>query len=775
VILQVENISGSSDRDADIVFTQYKKMLTQKVGIQLDITGLRADQPYTGRFDDYFVLPSLVQEQKEINKELIVIEEKNDCISEFSNIRCLSIVIGAPGSGKSTWTKWLQREVLKSDKGIIAIRVEFRELNENELPSTYEIIRKSVSHQLTEDLSSSRIKKWFTSFRIVFILDGFDEIKPVNRGKFLDWITEIKEFTTGCPIIITSRPITTNHLKSLKGNWNYWHIRSFNKERVIKYITQWYANFPLLLNSDRDVNSKDIAREWSKDPTIGPLTGNPLLLSTLLMVHHLDGKLPSGRANLYKRYVDGMLGLWDERHKVTATNIQLTSNEKRKILRGIAIKLFFSEIETIEENELIVWLAEFLQTNNINESAIDVLSVLRERTGLIIGPGIYNFVHKTIVEFLVAETLYEGVHNDAEGKRIDRFRLLNHLGDDSWNVVIFLWAGLSPAIDVTSFIEHSINNNDLAIGFGILLDQYDRISVKDRKRMFQKIKNLDCFLPTNIYFGVPGWPTFYTHAYGIPTGGLRSISSDGFHDLISSLLERAIIDNTISWKDFDLDKNDFGWLIIILFSTLPSDDWETVIKIYKTWNESKDGELINELQIEKGGKNQISPFRKDILSTLQMSEDEWGYFIAGRMTYWWYEYQTKIPEIARYCYTFIKLFPQFSGFISLHLISSFFGRESIFRPGVLSQKDFSKYFEIIAKLILNDNFKNLNKKFLKETKNWELSRQVSKVDRDLLVMFQSKLQSFSDNNLLINSDTLEIMMELIDKLIQLRLQSENNQ
>jgi predicted NACHT family NTPase len=160
------------------------------------------------------------------------------------------------------------------------------------------------------------------------------------------------------------------------------------------------------------------------------------------MVHHLDGSLPSGRSQLYRRYVDGMLGLWDDRRQVTATTVPLSLVQKQQILRSLALHLFLREEEQLDESDALVWLQELLQEKKISLPADDVLATLRERSGLIIGPGIYSFAHKSIAEYLVADAILQGDQWDEFGKRIDRFRLFEYRDDDRWNTVTFLWAGL---------------------------------------------------------------------------------------------------------------------------------------------------------------------------------------------------------------------------------------------------------------------------------------------------------------------------------------------
>ena len=204
-----------------------------------------------------------------------------------------------------------------------------------------------------------------------------------------------------------------------------------------------------------------------------------LLLSTLLTVHHLDGRLPSGRAQLYKRYVEGMLGLWDDRRKVNATDISLAQVQKHQIMRGLALRMFLEGQEQLDEPMVEEWLQSTLSAMNLRLAANDVLTALRERTGLLIGPGIYGFVHKTVAEYLVAESILQGDQRDAKGQKIDRLCLFEHRQDDRWNTVTFLWAGLAPVTDLESFIDACLAAGELPLAFGLLFDQLVRIPRDD--------------------------------------------------------------------------------------------------------------------------------------------------------------------------------------------------------------------------------------------------------------------------------------------------------
>lgn len=548
---RVDELAASPSRDADATLTVVRRTLAQKIRLELDLTGLRADRPLAGKFDNFFVHPQIKEEVKSNadKKQARVVGEPDESFNLFTFKSHRAIVIGQPGAGKSTWAKWLQREALSTRWTGICVRVELRRFSSETLLSLHELIREAAGQHLAEELTGERIGEWLKAKQIVFILDGFDEIRPSERDKVYDWIVELDTVVRECSFILTSRPLTTDHLERLSTNWQDWTIEPFDEARIVDYIQRWYIHTSLLLETDRVVNARNLAASWRKDPTIEPLTGNPLLLSTLLMVHHLDGSLPSGRSQLYRRYVEGMLGLWDDRRKVAATTVQLSLEEKRHIMRGFALKMFLQGQDQLDEPAALELVQGLLQKINVSLPEEDVLAGLRERSGLIIGPGIYSFVHKSVAEYLVAESVLQGDQRDETGRRIDRFCLFEHRDNDRWNTVTFLWSGLAPLADVESFIDECINIRAWNLAYGILNDQYDRFTTEIRRKLLLEIISVNQSLvhyKKNTYWGC-SQPKGKLSELNVPTFQLRSIVST--HEPFHRLVIRAVEDSTLVWSD----------------------------------------------------------------------------------------------------------------------------------------------------------------------------------------------------------------------------------
>ncbi len=570
----VDELATSPSRQADETLSIVRRLLAQKVKLKLDLTGLRADRPLAGQFDDFFVHPEIKETPEDQKKQARVVGAADESFTQFTSRQRQATVVGPAGAGKSTWAKWLQRETLTPRWTGIGVRVELRRFADKPLLSLHDLVRETAGRHLAEDLTAERIGRWLDAKQVVFILDGFDEIRPIDRDKVYDWLVELQSAARGCPFVLTSRPLTTDHLERLNAaEWQDWTIEPFDEPRIVDYIQRWYAHTPLLPDDKRAINAEELATSWRGDPTIKPLTGNPLLLSTLLMVHHLDGSLPSGRSELYRRYVEGMLGLWDDRRQVSATAVQLMLEQKRQITRGFALKLFFEEQDQLDEPATLEWLREFLQKMNISSPASEILDAIQERSGLIVGPGIYSFAHKSIAEYLVAEAVLQGDQRDAAGIRIDRFRLFEHRDHDRWNTVTFLWAGLAPLSDLEAFIEECSQAKNLKLAYGILDDQYDRIPIDIRRRLVLQPMAAEQFPETPSRSGwlVSRPSTISLDGRPGPGRSELTLRSIGPSPDLSNVIDRSATDGTIAWSDQINAKEGWREYFWMYFADRPND------------------------------------------------------------------------------------------------------------------------------------------------------------------------------------------------------------
>ncbi|NRT87285.1 NACHT domain-containing protein [Clostridium beijerinckii] len=728
VMRTVDEIKKTPERQADDKLNLIRMALAQKIRFDLDLTGLRGDRPMVGNFNDFFVHPQI----SETNKKSYIreINTAEESISNFIYKREHAIIIAPPGGGKSTWSKWLQRELLSTKWNGIVVRYELRRFSTDSMLTLYELIRDIVGKHFSENLKTEYIDEWLKSNKIAIILDGFDEIRPNDRDSVFEWIVDLNVVANGCPLIITSRPITTDHFNRLGSEWSWWSIQPFDNSRIVDYIERWYKYTPLLGDNNRIINGEELSRTWKNDPTIEPLTSNPLLLSTLLMVHHLDGSIPNGRSQLYKRYIDGMLGIWDDRRDVNAVDIKLSLIQKKQILKRFAIFMFFEEEDQIDETKIIVWLNNLLDNLRLKFKAEEVLSQLRERSGLIIGPGIYSFIHKTVGEYLVAEEILDGDYRLESGMKVDRFCLFENRENDRWNSVIFLWSGIAPVYDVESFIEQCIKMDDCELGYGILLDQYVRLSPEFCYKIILGEKYISK-INTACDFGCDSFwicSSSYVDKYGyvVPDFELKSIND---YNTFSNILSKMIHDNIITIKNY---LNVSGKLKELIWMTLIS-DFNTI----EIWSEALT----------------YIPFENNKIKWIYWSIEQ----TIGKVCMHTRENLRKVIEMYK------SVCPEANGVLPIGLISIALNRKS--------QNDREAYIYLVKNIIHflpNCSKEEINNEWLISTEEWLIDSLDNENAIDLLEEFKNELIVLANTDKGEADDLYNSAINYIIEIIKLR-------
>jgi len=502
---KLDQLSSKDSNTADVLLNRVRQSLAQRVEFLLDLTGLRGERPDAVPMEKCFVIPELARlvedRRAAFEKRQIRIGAAKDIVGTFSRPSLRAVVIGSPGSGKSTWSRWLQRQQLTSDKqrdkegdkDRIAILVRLRDLlKAPDFPSFQNLIRDAAGTHLREEVDADTARGWCSSGTVTFILDGFDEVPPTRRDSVISWIRDLDSSTENAGLILTSRPLTTSHLERLSVQWLRWELLPFDQRRITNYVTNWYAYAPLLTEKQREIDAKELSEKWINDFALQPLIGIPLMLATIVMVHHLDGDLPRGRSKLYERYVDGMLGLWESRWGVPPS-IQLSVDLKRRILTALAVHLHMANTEQFGDDEIKLFMQRVLPDLGCEHTVQEVLDHLRERTGLLIGPGTWSFVHKNVGEFLVAAAIRDGDCLTNDGQKLDRLRLFAERNNDRWNNVLFFWAGLTTPGDLQSFIEQVFSEsgaNDPILALSLFYDQLPKYRLTEPWRTNQLLQFL---------------------------------------------------------------------------------------------------------------------------------------------------------------------------------------------------------------------------------------------------------------------------------------------
>ncbi|MBF0631074.1 MAG: SUMF1/EgtB/PvdO family nonheme iron enzyme [Magnetococcales bacterium] len=362
-------------------------------------------------------------------------------------------------------------------------------------------------------------KDWeqrLTKGTAMLLLDGLDEVADVTvRGRMFDVFQNAVTHWPKCPIIVTSRPISADLLKSM--GFHRTVIDPFETPAIQEFINRWSTaifnqesnTLPIgEANRHADLLGKAILNK----PAIRKLATNPVMLTCLCIVHWNEGRLPEGRARVYDKVIEWLMlsrKRLREEHgytsrfalaaftKIALTMMGLGLNDKKAAFdldeaATIALPLYQRHIlQTAELPQVRDWVHfECFRSGIMEETSRNKL----------------RFWHLTFQEYLAARAL-------AEMDKEDWWPIIDRqLVNPQWRETVDLFPGVllkGGDLGVDELLSRILNKypgqslNEMALKAGILgrilepLNVYDYQPEPAIKTLFRQAleRSLELFTP----------------------------------------------------------------------------------------------------------------------------------------------------------------------------------------------------------------------------------------------------------------------------------------
>jgi hypothetical protein len=441
-----------------------------------------------------------------VDRDIARLEPQPDggIIAALEQYPCL-VVLGGPGSGKSTMTKHLawshmatddvsaSRELLSGHP--VPLRIELRRLNEERKKTNYDFLTFATEVLLKREgieINPKMFKALLTRRRLLLLFDGLDEAgTPKER---LDLVNEIEHFALSYPgnrVLVTSRPVGYQLAPVSHPLFFQAEVQSFNDAQIQQFLENWYtAVLRLSPIPKREQEELDLLLTTLKgNIRLHRLAENPLLLTVITMLHRYE-RLPDRRVLVYDRCADLLLETWAKLRGTDARwqDINLVKEDQYACIAALGFVLHTRSQEESDDDKakdttvdvssrfLRDQVEAFLKKKELANSLVEqrrvatrFIELAQEEAGLIVERGtddngelLYSFVHRTFQEYFAAADVYERYQQEEDAGIISIF-LSEHLHDPHWREVILLLLAKLKSMPVTKQLQQLLQGDIISL------------------------------------------------------------------------------------------------------------------------------------------------------------------------------------------------------------------------------------------------------------------------------------------------------------------------
>lgn len=485
-------------KNANIDFWDEEKLITfiDKYNPLYWVKGSQQYKRYMTRFLDYIKIDSATKalgiSDSKIRKILDVAIEPRLCervekqdgsfewasrtVSSVVRLPNNSIIIGEPGSGKTTLFKRLSQEIieqnsLRNDSEFYPIILTFNNVKNASFDIYKAINRYFASEWLNATIDVDDIIN--TSQCVIFI-DALDELPVmVEKEKALQAITEFNSEHPKIKIICSSRPSDYLFENCDTLGFKYLEIEPINHQQIKTFLSTYF--------SDNTTKSKRLLKSLKDTGILHKLPKTPMTIALItILFDENEVEIPATITDLYRQFVDLLLG----RDTTENTMEVIEVGVRHRLLCNIARKMHLTNRQSVAFNELDAWVQEYAEPRGQTIGTKAIVEDYITNTGILY----YNerdeiqFKHLSFQEYFVAYDIY-----NYSGE--DRITIIKNFNNSWWQNVAIFYAGMSK--DSPSFLNEILANSEPSTlyemvsntgGMGLLLQALYNTPMDDRLR-----------------------------------------------------------------------------------------------------------------------------------------------------------------------------------------------------------------------------------------------------------------------------------------------------
>ena len=300
---------------------------------------------------------------------------------------------------------------------------------------------------------------WLEEGRSLILIDGLNQLSDSEIiNKTVENIADFLTIYEQNPAMITVRQGNYQRELLKTTHCGHYYLQGFDDQKIQQFVKQWYGNseeenVEILRHEAlvlQNLNEQNWLKSWLK---------NPLLLTSLLLVHPLGMTLPKHKSEILERVVEPLFTLWQ---KLPNLNY-LTTADFPLLMQQLASEMHLQEISVISQTELeqkltamIQKLKQISQEQALAESQMFV-KVIYEKVGILsVQDGKnYTFIVPTLQTFFAAQFINQNLRDrvPAEKTEIILDYLNTYQNNPHWQELLLLLIGQQTPEQVTDIIK----------------------------------------------------------------------------------------------------------------------------------------------------------------------------------------------------------------------------------------------------------------------------------------------------------------------------------
>ena len=496
-LLDSENLAGirtsleqSLPISPDFEFTRYQAGLKNAYGKlkldSLDTSGCN----YSLQLWNIFV-PQNVKEESNSTQPISIL----DLINDGEKIYKYTVILGRPGSGKSTLTQykaleWATTKEISLPLQELPLLIELRNYVENrDKAQNFLHYLHQGSGVLGGTLNQHELDEWLNNRQTVVMFDGLDEVLDDRTRENV--VIDIINFTTNYPkvrVLVTSRIVGYEQQRHRfqSANFREFMLQDLNIDQITSFVTQWHKLAFEDQSDEGDRKCDRLLNSIDRSSAFQELAGNPLLLTMMAILNRFE-ELPRDRATLYERASELLLQRWDGSKNLPnnsllppLVNEHLDYTKKQEMLRLVANRM--QEAAGTLEGNLVIskedleeTLTQYLKDKMIDQPALLATGLrdnLTTRSFILcfLGGDAYGFVHRTFLEYFCAWYFVVAFEKKREitMQELKQNVFGNYWHNSSWHEVLSLIVGKLDVRPAQEIIEYLLEQDGASNNFSNL-------------------------------------------------------------------------------------------------------------------------------------------------------------------------------------------------------------------------------------------------------------------------------------------------------------------